>query len=227
MFQRISASISMSFCTLFSVFALTVATLPAAWAQSSKDITQAQLVERLQEAKTDPELEQRLYGLGRKVAAVCANCHADQQGTAILEVPYLSGQNPEYLVEQIRQFSQGGRKNVFMEGILRAMNRDEMVGMVLFYEKDALPARAPRDAALVQKGKQYYERICINCHGADGHGNERLPRVAGQHFGYVDLTLKRYRDGSSMRSDANMAFVTKSMSDQDIAAVAAYLETMP
>lgn len=199
----------------------------AAHAQSAKEITQAQLLERLSEAKSNPELEQKMYALGKKVAAVCANCHGHQNGQAILEVPYLDGQNPAYLVEQVRQFSQGARKNTFMEGILKAVNRDEMVGMVLFYEKEKLPPRKPQDPALLAKGRAYYERICINCHQADGHGNERLPRIAGQHFGYVDLTLKRYRDGSSLRSDANMAFVTKGMSDQDIQAVATYLETMP
>ena len=227
MHLRIPAPLAMCFRALISTALLLAPTLQLAQAQSSQEVTQAQLVARLEQAKAQPELEQQLYSLGRKVAAVCAHCHADHNGQAILEVPYLSGQNPAYLVEQIRQFSQGVRKNTFMEGILRAMNRDEMVGMVLFYEKDPLPARPTRDVGLMAKGKQYYERICINCHGANGHGNERLPRVAGQHFGYVEQTLKRYRDGSSLRSDANMAFVTKGMSDQEIAAVSAYLETMP
>lgn len=206
---------------------LSVALGPMAHAQARKEITQADLQARLQEAKSKPELEQKLYGLGRRVAAVCANCHAGQNGKAILEVPYLEAQNPAYLVEQMRQFSQGIRKNTFMEGILKAMSRDEMVGMVLFYEQEKLPARLASDGALAARGKAYYERICINCHAADGHGNDRLPRIAGQHSGYVELTLKRYRDGSDVRSDANMAFVAKGMTDQDVQAVATYLETMP
>ena len=209
-----------------STACMCIALVHPAHAQPNPNISKEQLQERLAQAKSDPELEQRLYALGKKVAAVCANCHADQNGSAVLEVPYLDSQNPAYLVEQIRQFSQGARKNTFMEGILRAMSRDEMVGMVLFYEKEKLPARTPKDAALHARGKAYYEKVCINCHKADGHGDERLPRIAGQHFGYVDLTLKRYRSGSSVRSDPNMAFVTKNMSDQDIRAVAIYLETM-
>lgn len=224
---RFSASLHACFQTVMSAALLSVVLWPVAHAQPSKQITQAELQARLLEAKTNPEIEQKLYTVGRKVAAVCANCHADQNGTAILEVPYLDGQNPAYLVEQIRQFSQGLRKNTFMEGILKAMNRDEMVGMVLFYEKEKLPARAPKDTAMLQKGQAYYERVCINCHAADGHGNEQLPRIAGQHYGYVNLTLKRYRDSSGVRANANMAFVTKGMSDQDIQAVATYLETMP
>lgn len=227
MHLRFFAPLHVCFKTVLGAALLSIVLWPAAQAQQGAQVTQAELQTRLQEAKGNPEVEQRLYSLGQKVAAVCVNCHGSNDGKAILEVPYLDGQNPAYLVEQIRQFSQGQRKNVFMEGILKAMNRDEMVGMVLFYEKEKLPARQPQDMALHAKGKAYYERICINCHAADGHGNERLPRIAGQHAGYVDLTLKRYRDGSSVRSDPNMAFVTKHMSDQDIRAVAAYLETMP
>ena len=227
MHLRSLASLHVCFKTVLAAALLSIAWWPAVQAQQGHSVTQAALQARLQEVKENPEVEQKLYNLGKKVAAVCVNCHGSHDGKAILEVPYLDGQNPAYLVEQIRQFSQGQRKNVFMEGILRAMSRDEMVGMVLFYEKEKLPARTPTDDVLYAKGKAYYERICINCHAFDGHGNERLPRIAGQHAGYVDLTLKRYRDGSSVRSDPNMAFVTKHMSDQDIRAVAAYLETMP
>ena len=61
----------------------------AVQAQPAKSITQDELQARLQEAKAQPELGHKLYTLGRKVAAVCANCHADQNGKAILEVPYL------------------------------------------------------------------------------------------------------------------------------------------
>ena len=227
MHLRSFASLHFCFTTAVGAVLLAFALQPVAYAQTGKTITQADLQARLHEAQANPELGQKLYGLGKKVAAVCVNCHGGQSGQAILEVPYLDGQNPAYLVEQIRQFSQGTRKNAFMEGILKAMNRDEMVGMVLFYEKEKLAPRAPKDAAMHARGKAYYERICINCHAANGHGNERLPRIAGQHAGYVDLTLKRYRDGSSVRSDPNMAFVTKGMSDQDIQALATYLETMP
>lgn len=225
--SRFLAPLHTCFHTALGAVLLSVALWPAAHAQQGHKITQAELQARLQEATDNPELGQRLFALGRKVAAVCVNCHGDQNSQAILEVPYLDGQNPAYLVEQIRQFSQGQRKNAFMEGILKAMSRDEMVGMVLFYAQQKLPARQPTDTALHSKGKAYYERVCINCHAADGHGNERLPRIAGQHAGYVDLTLKRYRDGSSVRYDPNMAFVTKHMTDQDIQAIAAYLATMP
>ena len=227
MHLRFLVSLHTSFHAFWGAALILVFWVPQALAQSAPEMSQLQLQARLLEAQSNPALGQKLYAQGKKVAAVCANCHGHQNGSVLWEVPYLEGQNPAYLVEQVRQFSQGIRKNTFMEGILKALHRDEMVGMVLFYAQEKLAPRKPIDTALLEKGKAYYARICIHCHQADGHGSERLPRIAGQHLGYVEMTLKRYRDGSSARSDANMAFVTQNMSDEDIRAVATYLETMP
>ena len=199
----------------------------ALWAQPAAATHSTALAARLQAAQTSAPLAQQLYALGQKVATVCVHCHAQGKSTDLLEAPYLDGQNPAYLMEQMRQFAQGQRKNSFMQGILKPMTVDEMVGVVLFYAQAPLPARIPSDTARVPQGKAYYHRVCVACHGADGHGNARLPRIAGQHAGYVQLTLQRYRDGSHARSDANMAFVTRNMVDADIQAVAAYLETLP
>ena len=182
---------------------------------------------RLQQAQTQPDVAEALYDMGRKVATVCVHCHGHRSDQTFFEVPYLDGQNPAYLIEQMRQFSQGIRKNAFMEGILKALSVDEVVGMALFYAQQPLPARAPKEVALLAKGQAHYARICVACHGADGHGNAQHPRLAGQHAGYVELTLQRYRAGSSTRSNPTMGMVAQSMSDQDIQAVAAYLVTLP
>jgi cytochrome c553 len=40
------------------------------------------------------------------------------------------------------------------------------------------------------------------------------------------MTLKRYRDGSSVRKDPLMAANTKTMTDADIDAVVAYVSSM-
>lgn len=50
--------------------------------------------DRVQAARTNPELEKKLFILGRKVAAVCANCHGDKGHSNTEEIPVLAGQNP-------------------------------------------------------------------------------------------------------------------------------------
>lgn len=65
-------------------------------------------------------------------------------------------------------------------------------------------------------------QVCQSCHGRTG--NESLqpsyPRLAGQHEDYLVHALKSYRDGS--RQNAVMAGFAGSLSDQDIADLAAW-----
>ena len=94
MHLRSFASLHFCFKTAVGAALLAFALQPAVHAQSRKTITQADLQARLHEAQANPELEQKLYGLGKKVAAVCVNCHGDQNGKGMLEVPCLDGQKP-------------------------------------------------------------------------------------------------------------------------------------
>lgn len=103
---------------------------PAAMAQAGR--SKVDIDTRLQQAMADPKLADELYKVGRKVSAVCANCHGDGGNSTKPSVPNLAGQNPAYLLEQVRQFADGRRRYEFMEGMIRAMNSDEKIGMVLF-----------------------------------------------------------------------------------------------
>lgn len=182
---------------------------------------------RLQDAGRDPALHDQLYKLGRKAAAVCAYCHGEGGNSVKLDVPNLAAQNPAYLLEQIRQFSDGRRKNEFMQGMIKALKEDEKVGVVMFFSSQAVQARPAAQPALATQGKRYYDQICVRCHGADGAGNEKIARIAGQQPEYLKLTLQRYRSGSGERIDPLMAANTKLMTDADIQAVVAYVSSMP
>ena len=181
---------------------------------------------RLKAAQDDPELADRLFRVGRRVAAVCAHCHGEGGNSVKPEVPNLGGQNSAYLLEQIRQFSIGQRKNAFMEGIIRAMKPDEQVGMALFYAAQEVAPRPASNPALAAKGEDHYRKACMACHGADGRGSEKMARIAGQHPHYLRLSLKRYRDGSGIRVDPMMASATQAMTDAEINAVVAYMAAM-
>ena len=65
---------------------------------------------------------------------------------------------------------------------------------------------------------------CLGCHGIEGYRNAypayRVPRLGGQHEAYIALALKAYRSGE--RSHQTMQAQAGSLSDQDIADLAAY-----
>lgn len=196
------------------------------WFAGSVSAQGADAQARLKESATNPALAQTLATLGRKAAAVCANCHGEGGTSALPTVPNLAAQNPAYLLEQMGQFADGRRKNEFMQGMIKAMKVDERAGVAMYYGAQKLALPAPVPSPLVDQGKALYGRNCFRCHGTDGLGSEAFARIAGQQAAYVTQTLKRYRTGSGPRVNELMAANTKQLSDGDIQALAAYLASM-
>lgn len=66
---------------------------------------------------------------------------------------------------------------------------------------------------------------CGACHGADGLAITPLwPNLAGQNAAYLAKQLRSFRDGS--RKDPLMQPLAKSLSDEDIADIAAWYSAM-
>jgi cbb3-type cytochrome c oxidase subunit III len=220
--------------TLYSALAclLTTAAVPST-AQTSKQQqpqplarTHADLPTRLTEVQANPQLVADLTNKGRRLSAICANCHGEGGNSVKPEIPNLAGQNPTYLVEQMRLFSDGTRRFEFMEGMIKAMSTDEKLSVVLFYASQSVTTTPVKDTALVAKGKGYFDKNCFRCHGTDGRGNNTFARIAGQQAVYLTNTLKRYRSGNGARTNPLMADNTRLMSDTDIDAVVAYVSSL-
>ena len=81
---------------------------------------------------------------------------------------------------------------------------------------------APAIAAAgdIEAGRQK-AATCVVCHGADGNSNNPAwPNLAGQHAEYLEKQLRDFREGR--RENAQMAPIVMSLTDQDIADLAAY-----
>lgn len=90
------------------------------------------------------------------------------------------------------------------------------------------PARAETAPERLAAGKEKYVQ-CASCHGADGRSTviEQYPKIGGQTGAYVVSALKAYRDGRRQGTYAAiMAEVAKPLSDEDIARLAEYVESL-
>ncbi len=72
--------------------------------------------------------------------------------------------------------------------------------------------------------------MCQGCHGILGWRTAypevyRVPKIAGQHPAYIVAALKEYKAGQ--RSHPSMDAIAASLSDQDMADVAAYYSQTP
>ncbi len=67
---------------------------------------------------------------------------------------------------------------------------------------------------------------CTACHGAEGNSASPLwPNIAGQNAPYILAQLKAFKDGS--RSDPLMSSQAMILSDDDMANLAVYFESLP
>ena len=90
-------------------------------------------------------------------------------------------------------------------------------------------ASAPAQAQVTGDAKAGEGKVamCIGCHGIVGYQASfpevyRVPRIAGQNAKYIAASLEAYKKGD--RKHPSMRGIATSMSEQDIADVAAYYE---
>ena len=163
---------------------------------------------------------------GQKSAQFCRHCHGVGGSSVRDDTPNLAGQNEAYLLVQMEKFVTGKRKNEFMEGLIKALTPEERKNIALYFSRQAVVVKPTAGSAQAAAGKKLYESVCINCHGANAYGTEKVPRLASQQPGYLRDSITRYRNGSGERIDPLMAAYTRNLEDADIANLAAYLASM-
>jgi cytochrome c553 len=158
-------------------------------------------------------------------AALCFACHGPAGNATLPEVPLLAAQSARYIYLQLRDFQEGRRSNEQMSPMAKDLTRDEMreLGAYFAAQKPQPQAFQP-DTAKARLGQaKAAETLCTMCHLGGFAGQNEVPRVAGQPYGYV---LKQLRDFKARRrtNDAgSMTSVSSTLSDSDIENLAHYL----
>jgi cytochrome c553 len=88
----------------------------------------------------------------------------------------------------------------------------------------AVAAQTPAPSGDAAKGEEK-TRMCEGCHGIEGWRTAypevyHVPKLGGQHAAYIVQALHEYKNGD--RSHPSMRAIAASLTDQDIANLAAY-----
>lgn len=185
-------------------------------------------------------------GAGKAVA--CAACHGVDGNSADPQYPKLAGQNERYIARQLSLYKNGGRENAIMMGFAAPLSAQDMrdIGAHFASQKivpgvadDTVIAEGPyADRKFYAVGEQIFRfgkadgsvPACAACHGPAGAGNpgSAWPALGGQHAGYTATVLTAFRDGKVWGKDQNanaiMAGVAAGLSDDEIQALASYIE---
>jgi cytochrome c553 len=196
----------------------------------AQDTEIARMLVDINEKQATPVLKQQAVKLGQERALLCNQCHGADGNSKKPDVPNLASQNSAYLLEQIEKFANGSRKNYVMNALSKNFSNEDKVNLALFYANMQVKP-VTTNSQLAQKGKPLYLQKCSSCHGEGGAGKEKFARLAGQQIQYVENTLRRFRatandkhsNGLSKRRSIIMESVSKSLLDNDINALAAYI----
>jgi cytochrome c553 len=175
-------------------------------------------------------------------APACSVCHGVQGGgQPDVGYPKLAGLDSEYLIAQLNAFAEGSRDNETMAPIAKALTPDERQAVAKFYAelvapKMEEPTKADDKiiavgAALASRGDWSKKGLpgCGQCHGAAGQGvGKTFPGLAGQSAQFIISQLKAWKDGKRTNDPLHlMTGIASKLSDDQIAAVAAYYASLP
>jgi cytochrome c553 len=205
---------------------LMIAGLPAIWSDASAQTPQT--------SKAPDTMEARVRA--------CTPCHGAQgEGTDNDYFPRLAGKPAGYLANQLIAFRDGRRRYAPMNYLLEYQTDAYLRKIAEYFSALRPPPRPPAatdaSSAVLDRGKTLITNgdhahgvpPCSGCHGPKLTGMEPgIPGLVGLHASYISAQLGEFRYGTRTAPSPDcMQLVAASLTDGDVAAVAAYLASQP
>ena len=171
----------------------------------------------------------------------CKDCHGPSaQGyRGYFPIPRLAGQQPAYLENQLRAFTERRRTNNIMFNVAHSLSPSMLAALAADFHALNPPPIGGAPQRLAATGRKIFQdgmpesniAACAACHGPDATGSGQIPRLAGQLYPYVIKELTNWgkeRGQNPARPDisAVMSPVAHSLNKEQIEAVAAYVSTL-
>jgi cytochrome c553 len=162
------------------------------------------------------------YESGQRVAAACTSCHGADGNSQTPGTPSLAGQQPIYFVAATQEYMTSARESAPMVPLLRKLSKLDIESAALYFASQT-PAQRNAPATGNAAAGEPLTAVCGGCHGSHGVSTDSAtPSLAGQDPQYLAHAIKAYR---TTRKHALMARLVASLSDQDIANIAAFYAT--
>ena len=154
---------------------------------------------------------------GKAAAAACSGCHGENGVSTNPANPALAGQDAQYVVNALKGYKDGTRKEETMKLAVSSLTDRAMADMAAHYAQQE--PRAPK----VEKPLALADWVqrCDRCHGVNGNSTDpRSPALAGQRADYLQKAIRSYQAGR--RKSSVMAAMSTALSDADVENLAAY-----
>ncbi len=170
------------------------------------------------------QAEEDVFAPVREQLQTCFSCHGEEGASTNPEYPILAGQEFYYLYVQLKDYKSGLRDNPIMGPMASGLEKAEMKLLAEYFSEQAWPSidyqATPEQRQIALSSISAGQ--CVACHLSGFEGNSRVPRAAGQHPQYLELTLRNFKTKARNNSPSKSSLMG-SMSDEEIVGVAAYL----
>ncbi len=162
----------------------------------------------------------------------CSICHGDK-GEGSAAYPRLAGQHAEYIAKQLADFKSGRREGTMNE-MAADLSNDEMSALAKLFAAMPSLSHKIRNKDFAAVGSYLYHNgneysgvpACASCHGDEGKGTIKLPRLAGQHKNYLSWQLQDFTTRKRTNDNAIMHSVASKLTEFEIEALSLYISGM-
>jgi cytochrome c553 len=142
---------------------------------------------------------------------VCSNCHGVDGNSVSPNFPNLAAQPKDYLIAELDEFRKHTRVDPagfeYMWGLSHNLTDKQIGELADYFAAQTTPP-------------------CKACHGESGAGDSIFPRIAYQHADYIVKQLSVFKRTEQRPDAALMKVVAHTLTKEDMADVAQYLQGM-
>lgn len=185
---------------------------------------------------------------GKEINGTCAGCHVDLgQGGKRGEYPRLAGQRPGHIAAQLHAFRARTRLNMPMFPYTqeRELSDADIQDVAAYLASIVLPTKwpefkaeddaltrltamekvmiIPRSPGNLETGEKIYQEECALCHGAEGLGKRKFPRLVGQYTNYLKKQMDAFLRGDRPHDEDGAIGALNQLKEQDLLDILAYL----
>ena len=186
---------------------------------------------------------------GATKAKVCFACHGENGTSAAPIFPRLAGQRADYLYHRLLIFKRANAKDPYyskspMTAMAVPLSDSDMRNLAAFFASQEPQPAAPTTPAVNERGERLFRTgdpakgipPCQGCHGMEARGTAVdkgpylvYPVLRGQYSPYLISRLTNFRMGlpHDSTSDFIMSNVARTLDDDSLRAIAAWLSSLP
>lgn len=173
-----------------------------------------------------------LYVRGEEVVmGRCFLCHGTDGDSSSPLYPKLAGQHPTYLLKQLRNYRRGEREGTDMRKALAGLEDADLEAVAVYYSRQPATRGNSSYPEMRAAGELIFRngnpdkglKPCKECHGDEGGGTDKTPRLAGQHALYIETQLSLFEERKRTNDNEKMHDVAKRLTIDEMRAVAEYL----